>query len=298
MFSFFKTKLQKIYSHFTEKLHSIFAKNSIDKNALDDLQSILIGADAGTKTTRIIMDALTKKFERGQITQGADLKGALEHELVELLSLKKAPVEQADVFLFVGINGSGKTTSVGKLAHYSKNQGKRVLLVAADTFRAAAVEQLEQWAQKSGVDVVKGNPNQEPSAVVFNGCEQFLKGGYDVLIIDTAGRLQTKTNLMKELEKIKKILMRQVPQKTVCTLLTIDAMLGQNSFIQAQLFNESTNVDGLVLTKLDGTGKGGIVFAIAQELKIPVAFISYGEGVEQIRQFDPQEYVKGLLESV
>lgn len=297
MFSFLKNKLGKIYSNFTAKVQTLFSKSTIDTQALDELETLLIGADTGIKTTRIIMGALLAKFERGEIPKGSDLKKALEQQLIDIVALQKNsnPVQ---VYLLVGINGSGKTTSAGKLAYYEKNQGKRVLLVAADTFRAAASEQLEQWAQRSGVDIVRGKAEQEPAAVIYAGCEKFVQDGYDVLIIDTAGRLQTKINLMKELEKIKKVLVRQLPQKNISTLLTIDAMLGQNSFSQAQLFHESTQLDGLILTKLDGTGKGGMIFAIAHELKIPVAFISYGENIDQLKLFEPQEYVKELIETV
>ena len=195
----------------------------------------------------------------------------------------------------MGINGSGKTTFAGKLAYDLHKQGKKVLLVAADTFRAAAPEQLKQWAIRTGASIINGKEGQDPASVVFTGCEQFKSQGFDALIIDTAGRLQTKTNLMKELEKIHKIISRQLPNYTPCTLLTIDAMLGQNSFEQATLFNESTQLDGIVLTKMDGTGKGGIVFAITQQLGIPVAYIAYGEQPEQLKLFNAQEYVQELL---
>lgn len=212
MFSFLKNKLEKIYTQFTTKIQSLFLKNSIDADALAELESLLISADAGVKTTRIIMNNLRQKFERGEIEQGTDLKKALEEQLNALLDVGNV-IESPEVYLLVGINGSGKTTTIGKLAHYAKLQNKKVLLVAADTFRAAASEQLEQWALKSGVDIVRGASNQEPAAVIFNGCEQFIHGGYDMLIIDTAGRLQTKIPLMKELEKIKKVITRQLPTK-------------------------------------------------------------------------------------
>ena len=199
------------------------------------------------------------------------------------------------IFLFVGINGSGKTTSIGKLAHKYTKQGKKVLLVAADTFRAAAPEQLNQWALESGADILCGKEGQDPASLVFQGCEKFKNEQYDILIIDTAGRLQTRVNLMHELAKIKRSVQKQLSDRTVTTLLTIDAMLGQNSFEQAKLFKESTDVSGIILTKMDGTGKGGIVFAIAQELGIPVAYLTFGEQSDQIKTFDVQEYVTELL---
>ena len=194
----------------------------------------------------------------------------------------------------IGINGSGKTTAAAKLAYHYKQENKRILFVAADTFRAAATEQLAQWAQKIGADIVLA-PRARSGIVIFTGIQKFKQENYDALIIDTAGRLQTKINLMKELEKIKRVITAQLPHQKITTLLTIDAMLGQNSFDQAKLFHESTPIDGIILTKMDGTGKGGIVFGITSELKIPIASISYGEKPEQFKPFDATEYVKNLL---
>ena len=205
---------------------------------------------------------------------------------------------EASVFVLVGINGSGKTTSVAKLAYQCAQKGKKVLLVAADTFRAAAVAQLESWARATGTDIVTGAPGQDPASVVFTGCQQFIQGSYDILIIDTAGRLHTKANLMNELGKVMRIITKNVPEKKVQTLLTIDAMLGQSSFGQAQLFKECAQVDGVILTKMDGTGKGGVIFAIAAELKLPVAYITFGEAVGDIKRFVSTEFVTQLLDSV
>ena len=227
---------------------------------------------------------------------GAQLKTALHSILLSILNKNDMPnYTNQQIFLLVGINGSGKTTSIGKLAHFYAQQGKKVLLVAADTFRAAAPEQLAQWAQQTHADILTGKEGQDPASLVFQGCEKFKKEGYDILIIDTAGRLQTKINLMHELAKIKRSLSKQLPDMPIATLLTIDGMLGQNSFEQAKLFKESTDVNGIILTKMDGTGKGGIVFAIAQELSIPVVFLTFGEQADQIKQFDAQEYVTELL---
>ena len=197
--------------------------------------------------------------------------------------------------MLVGINGSGKTTLAAKLAYHAKSKGKKVLLVAADTFRAAAQEQLGLWAQKLNADIELGKQGQDPASVVFAGCQRYKQQGYDTLIIDTAGRLQTKTNLMKELEKIKRVIGQQVPNQTINTILTVDSMLGQNSLEQARIFHESTKLDAIALTKMDGTGKGGIVFAIADELGIPVAYITYGEAIEHLKIFDADEYVQNLI---
>lgn len=296
MFSFIKQHLQKIYSQFTGKLSHLFSRSSIDANTLKELETILIQADTGVNTTRIILDTLQKQVANGTIQQGADLYQALNSQLVTLLTNTKTAPNNPQVYLMVGINGSGKTTFVSKLAHTYAQQGKKVLLVAADTFRAAATQQLAAWAERTNTSIVVGKENQDPASVVFAGCERFMAEHFDILIIDTAGRLQTKTHLMRELEKIKKIIIRQLPDTQICTLLTVDAMLGQNSFEQARLFNESTQLDGIVLTKMDGTGKGGIVFAIVYELRIPIMYLSFGEQPEQCKLFNPAEYVHELLQ--
>lgn len=293
MFSFIKDTLSKIYTSVTSKVHALFSRESIDQETLNELEQILIQADTGVKTTKKILAVLQEKVRSGEIAKGSDLQAALEQELLVLLRQKN--IEPTPIYLLVGINGSGKTTFAGKLAHLHRSQGKRVLLVAGDTFRAAATEQLQEWAARTGADILIGQGNQDPAAVVFQGCEKFKKESYDILIIDTAGRLQTKINLMKELEKIKRVITKQLPDTPVTTLLTIDAMLGQNSFEQARLFHESTQLDGIVLTKIDGTGKGGIVFAITQELGIPIAYLSFGEKVEALKTFNAPEFVKDLM---
>jgi fused signal recognition particle receptor len=295
MFNFIKNKLQKIFSTVTSKLGSFFNRTTIDEAALKELEIVLISSDVGVATTRSIIAALRKRIGTGVI-DGAQLKKYMHTILLDILTQHKAPdVSEQKVFLFVGINGSGKTTSIGKLAYHYVQRQKKVLLVAADTFRAAAPEQLNQWALQIGVDILIGKEGQDPASLVFQGCEKFKNEQYDILIIDTAGRLQTKINLMHELAKIKRCVQKQLVHDNVVTFLTIDAMLGQNSFEQAKLFKESTDVTGIILTKMDGTGKGGIVFAIAQELSIPVVFITFGEQSDQIKKFNAQEYVTELL---
>ncbi|EKD23393.1 MAG: hypothetical protein ACD_82C00071G0002 [uncultured bacterium] len=294
MFSFIKDKLKKIYAQVTSNIANLLSLKKIDEQSLKELEEILLSADTGVKTTKIIIDNLKTKFKNGQISEGQDLKVALEQELLDLLN-----IEQQDfgnkVYVLVGINGSGKTTFSGKLANKFKKEGKKVLLVAADTFRAAATEQLENWSKAIGVEVITGSQDQDPASVVFKGCQEFKNGNFDVLIIDTAGRLQTKINLMLELEKIKKTINRHFPEEKINTLLTIDSMLGQNSLEQARIFNESTKVSGIVLTKMDGTGKGGIIFAITAQLGIPVEFISFGENLDNLKEFDKKEYISELL---
>lgn len=291
MFGLIKKTLQKIYTNVTSPIKALFAR-AIDEQALKELETILLSSDAGIKSTSIIIEKVKKAWQQGSIKEGQDLKFLLQAELEQLLNTHPYNANNP-LFLLVGINGSGKTTTAAKLAYVYRD--KKVLFIAADTFRAAATQQLAQWAQKLNADIIIGKEGQDPASVVFAGIQKFKQEHFDILIIDTAGRLQTKINLMKELEKIKRVISAQLPDKKITTLLTIDSMLGQNSFEQAKLFHESTPIDGVILTKMDGTGKGGMVFAITNELKIPVAYISYGEQPEEFKLFNAQEYVHDLL---
>ena len=292
MFNFFKNSLSKIYSTVTSKFASVF-QGKLDESSIEEIRKILISSDAGIKTTNAVIEELKNRYKSGQIKDGSDLKLLLKEILLKILDINFD--YNFDVCIMLGINGSGKTTFCAKLANFYKSEGKRVLLVAADTFRAAAVDQLESWSLKIGVDLYKGKVNQDPASVVFGGCNKFKNENYDILIIDTAGRLQTKSHLMQELSKIKKVILKQLDCK-ISALLTLDSMLGQNSLEQAKLFNESTELDGLILTKLDGTGKGAFVFNVANEFKIPVAFTSFGEKLSAFARFDGKEYVNQLLD--
>ena len=292
MFNFIKNQLSKIYSSFSSKLASIFGRNTLDEATLKELEILLLSADTGVQTTRTILQELQK----AQLSEDHTLRDAIKPILLNALASTPPYAHQdARVFVLVGINGSGKTTFAGKLAHQYAQQGKRVLLVAADTFRAAAPEQLMEWASRCGAAIELGKSDQDPASVVYAGCERFKQEKYDILIIDTAGRLQTKINLMNELAKVKRVINKQLADQSISTLLTIDSMLGQNSFEQAKLFKESTDVNGIVLSKMDGTGKGGIVFSITQQLHIPIAYITFGEHLDQCKQFDAQEYVENLI---
>lgn len=299
MFGFIKKKITKLYDQFTSKINTIFSKNKLDEEFLAELKKLLISADTGVQTTNKIIEKLTNDIKSTKITTLEQARIELESLLLVELELccKK---ENLDFFpkilLMVGVNGSGKTTFVSKLANKLKSENKKVLLVAGDTFRAAATQQLQEWAKKIGVDIFIGKENQDPASVVFDACSKFKNEKYDNIIIDTAGRLQTKVNLMKELEKIKKIISRVLPGEKISTWLTVDAMLGQNSFTQAEVFNQATNLDGIVLTKLDGTGKGGIVFSITQKLNLPILYFTFGEKLDDIKFFDSKEYVHGLFE--
>lgn len=295
MFNFIKDALTKVYTQVSTKLRGLFTRTTIDEQTLKELELLLLSADTGVKTTKNIIEHLKLKAQQGNLQTGQQLHDTLQEQLLGILTTQSVDL-QADVYLLVGINGSGKTTFAGKLAHQLHTSATPVMLIAGDTFRAAAVEQLTIWAHRTGTELFTGKPHQEPASVVFAGCQHFKDKQYKKLIIDTAGRLQTKTNLMNELTKIKRIIMQQLPDKKICTLLTIDAMLGQNSFEQAKLFNECIALDGIVLTKMDGTGKGGIVFSINQELKIPIAYLSFGEQLEHLKIFDAQHYVEQLLQ--
>lgn len=294
MFSFLKEKLNKIYSQVTLRLKNLFSNKNVDDHFFDELEKILLEADVGVSLTRQCIDYLKNLRLNGDLKTGEDAQKFLILKLEEILS-KHIFNKTGSIFLLVGINGSGKTTFVAKLANFFKAQGKKVLIIAADTFRAAAQEQLDVFAKRIGVDIFAGKINQDPASVIFAGCEKFKNEKYDILIIDTAGRLQNKINLMREIEKINRVINKVLPENSIIKLLTIDAMLGQNSFNQAKIFNEAIRLDGVILTKMDSTGKGGIVFAINQELELPVAYVSFGEEIDQIKAFDPKEYLNQLF---
>ncbi len=296
MFTNLREKLKNLYTTITTPLKTLFGRPEVDAAALKELENLLIQADMGIKTTRAVMAQLTKAAESQDAQlDGAQLKALLRNELAKMLIT--APKNNPTVYLLVGINGSGKTTCASKLAQQLQQQGERILLVAADTFRAAAADQLQVWAERTNVGIIRGKDKQEPASVVFQGCVKFREEGYTKLIIDTAGRLQTKANLMQELAKIGRIITQQLPEAQIATLLTIDSMLGQNSLEQAQLFHESTPLHGIILTKMDSTGKGGIVFAIQQAIKVPVTFISYGEQLDAFAPFDGITFIDQLLDA-
>jgi fused signal recognition particle receptor len=295
MFSFIKTYCKKMYAQVAEKFSSLFSQQKIDESFFKELNDILLSSDVGVSTSNYIMQELKNRTIKLQHLDGMSLKTELADILKTILHTTKPITGEKSVFLFVGINGSGKTTTIAKLAHYFVTQQKKVLCVAADTFRAAATEQLELWSKKIGCDLVQGKIGQDPASVVFAGCEKGKKEAYDILLIDTAGRLQTKTHLMAELAKIKRIIEKHVVPEKIITLLVLDAMLGQNSLLQAKIFQEATQVNGVVLSKMDGTAKGGFVFAIARELQLPVLYVTFGEQTEQIKPFSADEFVSELL---
>ena len=272
----------------------------IDRDTLDDLEATLISADLGTATTGTVLEALRNKVDRRQIGNIDELKRVLKAELQKILDLAdQQPVRKVDgepeVILVVGVNGTGKTTSTGKLAYALRSQGKSVLLAAADTFRAAAIEQLEIWGDRTGVEVIKNKPGGDPSAVLFDALQAAKARGIDYVIVDTAGRLHTKSNLMTELEKMRRTAQRFIPSAPHETLLVMDATTGQNGLQQARLFTQSAGVTGIVLTKLDGTAKGGVVVAISKELGLPVRYVGVGEKVSDLLPFNSKDFVESLF---
>ena len=295
-----KSGLEKTRKTLTEKIEKlVIGYATIDDDFLDELEEVLIMADVGIKTTSILMQDVRDGIKAKQINEPADLRPFLEAKLKELLSNGDYKINYAKqgptVIIVVGVNGVGKTTTIGKLGNYYKEQGLKVVLAAGDTFRAAAIDQLEIWGGRIGVDVIKHTEGSDPAAVVYDALKSAKSKEADVLIIDTAGRLHTKFNLMEELKKINRIVEREITGAPHETLLVLDATTGQNAINQAKLFSQATPLTGVVLTKLDGTSKGGVVVAIKSELERPVKWIGIGEGVNDLRPFDPEEFSKALF---
>lgn len=295
-----KEAVTRTRENLSERIEEVvsFGKE-IDRNTLDDLEATLIQADLGTTTTREVLEKLRDKADRKQIKNVGELKRLLKEELLSILnSTNQRPatkVEGPEVILVVGVNGTGKTTSIGKLAQVFRSQGKSVLLCAADTFRAAAIDQLEVWGQRTGTEVIRTKPGGDPAAVLFDALKSASARHSDYVIVDTAGRLHTKTNLMLELEKMRRTAERIIPGAPHETLLVMDATTGQNGLQQARLFTQAAGVTGIVLTKLDGTAKGGVVVAISRELGLPVRYVGVGEKVGDMLPFDPKEFVESLF---
>lgn len=297
----FKAGLRKTREAVLGPLRGIFsALRKVDESALAEIEEALLGADFGVETTQKILDGLRQAWKKGQIQTTDKVRDFLKEDLRRRLTesgneLRWAPAPPT-VILVAGVNGVGKTTSIAKLARLFSSEGRRVLLCAADTFRAAAVDQLAVWAERLGVDLVRHQMGADPAAVVFDAADAALARKADVLLIDTAGRLQTKENLMKELSKIRNVAARKIPGAPHEVLLVLDATTGQNAISQAQHFKAATNVTGLFLAKLDGTAKGGIVVAIKDKLGIPVKFVGVGESPEDVARFDAAAFVEALFE--
>ena len=296
-----KEAVSRTRENLAERIEDVVSiGKEIDRSTLDDLEATLIGADLGTTTTHEVLEKLREKADRKQIKDVSELKRLLKEELLAILtSANSGAVAKVDgapeVILVVGVNGTGKTTTIGKLAQVFRAQGKTVLMCAADTFRAAAIEQLEIWGQRTGTEVIKTKAGGDPSAVLFDALQSATARKTDYVIVDTAGRLHTKQNLMLELEKMKRTAQRIVPGAPHETLLVMDATTGQNGLQQARLFTQSAGVTGIVLTKLEGTAKGGVVVAISRELGLPVRFVGVGEKAGDLLPFNPKEFVESLF---
>ena len=296
-----KEAVTRTRENLAERIEEAVAfSKEIDRNTLDELEGTLLGADLGTTTTQEVLQKLREKADRKQIKDVDELKRLLKDELLAIfLSSNAAPVQKVDgvpeVIMVVGVNGTGKTTTIGKLAQVFRSDGKAVLLCAADTFRAAAIEQLEVWGQRTGTEVIHTRAGGDPSAVLFDALQAASARHTDYVIVDTAGRLHTKTNLMLELEKMKRTAQRIIPGAPHETLLVMDATTGQNGLQQARQFTQAAGVTGIVLTKLDGTAKGGVVVAISRELGLPVRFVGVGEKVGDLLPFNPRDFVESLF---
>jgi fused signal recognition particle receptor len=299
LFDRLKEGLSKTKKGLIERVDSVFSGRPVDEETLEELEEVLIASDVGPGNASEIVERLREKAKKGDIRQAAEVKEFLKSEMVGLLGAKQPLVvfgERPFVILTVGVNGVGKTTTIGKLASRLRDEGHTVMMAAGDTFRAAAIEQLEIWAERAGSQFVKHQSGSDPSAVVFDAVEAARARGVDVVIIDTAGRLHTKSSLMEELKKVKRVCGKAMPGAPHETLLVVDATTGQNALRQAQMFNEAVGLTGLALTKLDGTAKGGIVFAIKRELNIPVKLIGVGEGIDDLQDFVPRDFVQALFE--
>ncbi len=300
LFSAIRNGLKKTRDALAGKVESIFeGRPALDEETLDELEAVLIQSDLGIAATTSIIDSIRTRVVRGERLDATGAMALIEQELGATLGSQPIPLVRADdpptVIMVVGVNGTGKTTSIGKIAAMLASRKERVILAAADTFRAAAIDQLEVWGRRAGCAVVRHQEAADPAAVAFDAYQAARARDADYLIVDTAGRLHTKSNLMEELKKIKRVIARECTSAPHEVLLVVDATTGQNAIVQARVFNEAVGVTGIVLTKLDGTARGGIVVAITQELGIPVKFVGVGESADDLRPFDPGEFVQGIL---
>lgn len=294
-----KAGLTKTKASFTEKVNNVFKNfRKVDEELLEELEEALILSDVGFETSTKIIERLRDKIKTDRIEDSEEVKKELCNIISDILSENDNSLKlntKPSVILVVGVNGAGKTTSIGKMAASFKAEGKKVLVAAADTFRAAAIEQLEVWTERAGVEILKRPEGADPASVAFDAAKKAKDENYDIVIIDTAGRLHTKKNLMDELGKINRTVLKEIPDADIETLIVLDGTSGQNAVIQAKEFAEVTNITGIVLTKLDGTAKGGVVIGICSELNIPVKFIGVGEGINDLQKFDSKEFAKALL---
>jgi fused signal recognition particle receptor len=297
-----KKSLTKTRENILGKISGLIGSRKIDDDLLDEIEEILLKADIGIAATEKTIETLREQARSEKATDSDDVFRLLKKQLSDILTKNRSEVfsetpSKPVVWLITGVNGTGKTTTVGKLAYYFKNNGKSVMIAACDTFRAAAVEQLGIWAERSGVTFVKAHTGADPASIAFDAANSAVARDIDYLLIDTAGRLHTKANLMKELEKIRRVTEKVIPAEQIFAKLIIDGTTGQNALSQVKIFTESVGCDGLIVTKLDGTARGGIIVAIAEDLSVPVDFIGIGEKIDDLRPFNSEEYVEALFES-
>ncbi len=305
MWGFFeklKKGLSKTHQDFVEQMDRLFlGKKTIDGDLLDELEGLLFAADLGVKTSSQLIEGVQQGLKRGDLQEPGKVKEFIKQEIFRILKSGERPLSidlsqtKPFVFMVIGVNGVGKTTTIAKIAHQYSSRGEKVLIGAADTFRAAAVEQLEVWANRVGADLIKQSKGTDPSAVAFDSIHAAKARNIDLVFIDTAGRLHTKVNLMEELKKVKRIIGRECPGAPHEILLVLDATTGQNAISQAKLFNEAIGVTGIALTKLDGTAKGGIIIGITEELNIPIRYIGVGEAVDDLKEFNASEFIQALF---
>lgn len=297
-----KQSLAKTKENILGKISQVIDRRRIDDALLDEIEQILIEADVGVKATLRLIESIKTKAAERNLTEGDEIMGLLKEEITAILSREDGQLFKPNdtkpvVWLIVGVNGVGKTTTIGKLATHFAGSGNKVMIGACDTFRAAAIEQVAIWAERSNVDIIMTQKGADPAAVAFDAASAARARGVDILLIDTAGRLHTKSNLMEELKKIDRVVRKAVPDATVYSKLIIDGNTGQNALSQVRIFTDAVGCDGLIITKLDGTAKGGIVIAIAEELGVPVDFIGVGEGIDDLQRFDSRQFAEALFSS-
>ena len=296
-----KSALSKTKDNILGKVANIVSRRKIDDDLLEEIEETLIEADIGVQATMKIIDNLKQKVKEQKLSEGEDILNLLKDEITAMLTRQETEnstnsENKPVIWLIVGVNGVGKTTTIGKLATYFASQGKKVAIAACDTFRAAAIDQITIWAERSNVDIIKSQEGSDPAAVAFDAAKAAVARNIDILLVDTAGRLHTKSNLMEELKKIKRVVLKAAPEASIYSKLIIDGSTGQNALNQVKVFTDAVDCDGLIITKLDGTAKGGVLIAISEELNVPVDFIGIGESVEDLRKFNPHEYAQALFQ--
>jgi fused signal recognition particle receptor len=297
-----KESLAKTKETIIGKISQVVFRRKIDDALLEEIEQILIEADVGFKATERLIDAIKQKARERNLTEGEDVMALLKEEISAILAKEDSTIApdaatKPTIWLIVGVNGVGKTTTIGKLGTHFSGQGKKVMIGACDTFRAAAIEQISIWAERSGVEIIKTQQDADPAAVAFDAASSARARGTDILLIDTAGRLHTKSHLMEELQKIKRVVTKAAPGSPVYSKLIIDGTTGQNALSQLKVFTEAVGCDGLIITKLDGTAKGGVIIAIAEEFGVPVDFIGVGEGIDDLQRFDSKAFAEALFEA-